>query len=259
MRPLEEQRVLITGSTDGLGRGIADELARRGARVLVHGRDPAKVESTAREVGAEAGLVADLADLGQVRRLAAEAGQLDTLVNNAGVIQYERRESTDGYELTLAVNHLSHFLLTELLLPRMREPARIVNVSSLGQAALDWDDLMFEHGYEGYTAYAKSKLAQVLFTVELAERLAGRDVTVNALHPATLMDTKMVLDNLGRPRSSVREGVKAVVRLVADPALDGVTGRFFDGTSESAAHGQAYDPAARRRLWEESERLTRVA
>jgi NAD(P)-dependent dehydrogenase (short-subunit alcohol dehydrogenase family) len=259
VRPLEEQRILVTGSTDGLGRQVAKELAARGAHVLVHGRDPGKVEEAAGEMGAEAGLTADLADLAQVRRLADEAGELDTLVNNAGVIESERRESADGYELTLAVNHLSHFLLTELVLPRLREPARIVNVSSIGQAPLDWGDLMFERGYDGYTAYAKSKLAQVLFTIELAERLAGRDVTVNALHPATLMDTKMVLDNLGRPRSNVEEGVEAVVHLVADPALDGVTGRFFDGTRESAAHGQAYDDGARRRLWEESERLTRAA
>jgi NAD(P)-dependent dehydrogenase (short-subunit alcohol dehydrogenase family) len=259
VRPLEEQRILVTGSTDGLGRGVAAELARRGARVLVHGRDPGKVEEVAREVDAEAGLVADLADLAQVRRLADEAGELDTLVNNAGLIAWERRESADGHELTLAVNHLAHFLLTELLLPRMREPARIVNVSSVGQAPLDWDDLMFERGYEGYTAYTKSKLAQVLFTVELAERLAGRDVTVNALHPATLMDTKMVTGKLGRPRSTVEEGIEAVVRLVADPALDGVTGRFFDGTREAGAHQQAYDAGARRRLWEESERLTRAA
>jgi NAD(P)-dependent dehydrogenase (short-subunit alcohol dehydrogenase family) len=259
VRPLDEQRVLITGSTDGLGRRVAAELARRGANVIVHGRDSAKVDEAAGETGAAEGLVADLGDLAQVRRLADEAGELDTLVNNAGVILWERRESADGYELTLAVNHLSHFLLTELVLPRMREPARIVNVSSIGQAPLDWDDLMFERGYEGYTAYAKSKLAQVLFTVELAERLAGRDITVNALHPATLMDTKMVLDNLGRPRSSVEEGVEAVLRLVADPELDGVSGRFFDGTRESAAHGQAYEASARRRMWEESERLTRAA
>ena len=255
MRPLDEQRILITGSTDGLGRRVAAELAGRGAHAIVHGRDSGKVEEAAREAGAAEGLVADLADLAQVRRLADEAGELDTLVNNAGVIESQRRESADRYELTLAVNHLSHFLLTELVLPRMREPARIVNVSSIGQAPLDWDDLMCERGYDGYTAYAKSKLAQVLFTVELAERLAGRDLTVNALHPATLMDTKMVLDNLGRPRSSVEDGVEAVLRLVADPDLDGVSGRFFDGTRESAAHGQAYDAAARRRLWEESERL----
>jgi NAD(P)-dependent dehydrogenase (short-subunit alcohol dehydrogenase family) len=259
LRPLGEQRILVTGSTDGLGRGVAAELARRGAHVIVHGRDPARVEEAVRETGAAEGLVADLEDLAQVRRLAGEAGQLDTLVNNAGVIESVRRESADGYELSLAVNHLSHFLLTELVLPRMREPGRIVNVSSIGQAPLDWDDLMFERGYDGYTAYAKSKLAQVLFTVELAERLAGRDITVNALHPATLMDTKMVRENLGRPRSSLEEGVEAVVRLVADPGLDGVSGRFFDGTRESAAHRMAYDAAARRRLWEESERLTRAA
>jgi NAD(P)-dependent dehydrogenase (short-subunit alcohol dehydrogenase family) len=175
------------------------------------------------------------------------------------LIEAQRRESADGYELTFAVNHLSHFLLTGLLLPRLREPARIVNVSSIGQAPIDFDDLMLERAYDGYTAYAKSKLAQIMFTIALAERLAGRDITVNAVHPATLMDTKMVLENLGRPMSSVEEGVEAVLRLVTDPSLDGVTGRFFDGTLESAPHARALDPEARRRLWEESERLTRAA
>lgn len=257
MRPLEEQRILVTGSTDGLGRRGAGELAGRGASVLVHGRDPAKVERVAHEIGAAGALVADLASLDEVRRLAGEAGELDTLVNNAGVIvSGGRRLSAGGHELTFAVNHLSHFLLTALLLPRLREPGRIVNVSSLGQAPLDFADLMLERGYEGYRAYSQSKLAQVMFTIELAERLAGRDITVNALHPATLMDTNMVLDNLGRPQTSVEEGVEAVLRLVTDPELDGVSGRFFDGTREAAAHEQAYDPDARRRLWDESERLT---
>jgi NAD(P)-dependent dehydrogenase (short-subunit alcohol dehydrogenase family) len=259
MRPLDEQRILVTGSTDGLGRRVAAALAARGARVLVHGRDPGRVDEAAREAGAEAGLVADLAELAQVRRLAAEAGELDTLVNNAGVIEPRRRESADGYELTFAVNYLSHFLLTALLLPRLREPARIVNVSSIGQIPVDLGDLMLERGYDGYTAYAKTKLAQVMFTVELAERLDGRDVTVNALHPATLMDTKMVRDRLGRARSSVEEGVEAVMLLLTDPGLDGVSGRFFDGTREAAAGEQAYDPAARRRLWDESERLSGLA
>ena len=256
MRPLPEQRILVTGSTDGLGRQVAAALAQRGASVLIHGRDPAKVEDAVAQTGADSGLVADLADLSQVRSLASQAGHLDTLVNNAGVIVPERRETADGHELTFAVNYLSHFLLTTLLLPELREPARIINIASIGQAPLDFDDLMLTRGYDDYGAYAQSKLAQVLFTVELAERLDGRDITVNAIHPATLMDTKMVRETFGRSRSSVEEGVEATVRLVEDPELDGVSGRFFDGLHESAAHGQAYDPEARRRLWELSERLT---
>jgi NAD(P)-dependent dehydrogenase (short-subunit alcohol dehydrogenase family) len=259
LRPLAEQRILVTGSTDGLGRRVAEELAARGAEVLVHGRDPAKVDEAAREIGAAGAHVADFAALEEVRRLAGEVGQLDTLVNNAGLVVRERRESTDGHELTFAVNYLSHFLLTRLLLDRLREPARIVNVSSIGQAPLDWEDLMLERGYDGYGAYAQSKLAQILFTFELAERLDVRQITVNALHPATLMDTKMARQTFGRARSSVEEGVEAVMRLVADPELDGVSCRYFDGLRESAAEGQAYDPDARRRLWEESERLTGLA
>jgi NAD(P)-dependent dehydrogenase (short-subunit alcohol dehydrogenase family) len=259
MRPLEEQRILVTGSTDGLGRRVAAELVRRGASVLIHGRDLAKAETVARESGAGGSLVADLADLDQVRALADEAGELDTLVNNAGTIVSPRRESAQGHELTFAVNHLAHFLLTLRLLPALREPARVVNVASIGQAPIDFDDVMLERAYEPYRAYAQSKLAQVMFTFELAERLRGRELTVNALHPATLMDTKMVLDNMGRPQTSVEEGVEATLRLVADPELDGVSGRFFDGLRESAAHDQAYDPEARRRLWELSERLTGLA
>jgi NAD(P)-dependent dehydrogenase (short-subunit alcohol dehydrogenase family) len=256
VRPLAEQRILITGSTDGHGRQLAGALAQRGASVLVHGRDPGKVDAALAETGAESGLVADLADLQQVRSLAGESGELDTLVNNAGIIVSERRENSDGYELTFTVNYLAHFVLTRLLLPNLREPARIVNVSSLGQAPIDFDDLMFERGYDGYAAYARSKLAQVMFTFELAERLQDREIAVNAVHPATLMDTKMVQATFGRAHSSVDEGVEATLRLIEDPQLDGVSGRFFAGLSESAAHPQAYDPEARRRLRELSERLT---
>jgi NAD(P)-dependent dehydrogenase (short-subunit alcohol dehydrogenase family) len=259
VRPLEEQTILVTGSSDGLGRAVAAELAGRGAGVLVHGRGPAKVELVAGELGAAGALVADLSSLDEVRRLAGEIERLDALVNNAGVYVRERRESADGYELTFAVNHLAHFLLTLLLLPELREPARIVNVASSGQATLDFDDLMLERRYDGYGAYARSKLAQVMFTVELAERLDGRDVTVNAIHPATLMDTNMVLGGPASPMSSVEEGMEATVRLVADPSLDGVSGRYFDRTREAAAHEQAYDTAARRRLWAESERLAGLA
>jgi NAD(P)-dependent dehydrogenase (short-subunit alcohol dehydrogenase family) len=259
MRVLGEQTILVTGSSDGHGKQVARELAARGATVLVHGRDPAKTEAAAREIGSEHVKVADLASLDDVRRLAGEIEELDILVNNAGIIRLDRRESAAGYELTFAVNYLSHFLLTALLLPKLREPARIVNVSSIGQERLDLDDLMFERDYNFFSAYARSKLAQAMFTIELAERLSGRDITVNALHPATLMDTKMVTGGGVRPQSSVEEGAEATLRLVSDPELDGVTGRFFNGTREAKAHPQAYDPDARRRLWEESERLAGLA
>jgi NAD(P)-dependent dehydrogenase (short-subunit alcohol dehydrogenase family) len=194
VRPLSEQRILVTGSTDGLGRQLAAALAQREASVLIHGRDQAKVEEAVSETGAQSGLVADLADLRQVRSLAGAAGELDP---------------------------------------------------------------MLERGYEDYRAYAQSKLAQVLFTIELADRLGERAITVNALHPATLMDTKMARGTFGRARSSVEEGVQATLQLIEDPELDNVSGRFFDGLRESAAHQQAYDPEARRRLWELSERLTK--
>jgi NAD(P)-dependent dehydrogenase (short-subunit alcohol dehydrogenase family) len=259
VRPLSEQTILVTGSTDGLGRRVAEELVDRGATVLVHGRDPAKVERVTAELGARRGLVADLARLDDVRALAAEVDGLDTLVNNAGVMVPERSESADGHELTLAVNYLSHFLLTELLLAKLREPARIVNVASGAQQPIDFDDPGFERGYDDYAAYSRSKLAQVMHALELAQRLGDREITVTALHPASRMDTKMVLERLGRPHSSVEEGVEATLRLIVDPALDGVSGRYFDGLREAPAHPQAYDPDARRRLWELSERLTGLA
>jgi NAD(P)-dependent dehydrogenase (short-subunit alcohol dehydrogenase family) len=256
MRPPEEQTILVTGSSDGHGKRVAQELSSRGANVLVHGRDRDKTEAVAREIGSEQVRIADLASLDDVRRLAGEIDELDTLVNNAGLVSLERRETADGYELTFAVNYLSHFLLTRLLLPRLREPARIVNVSSIGQERIDFDDLMFERDYNFYSAYARSKLAQVLFTFELAEELRDRDVAVTALHPATLMDTKMVTGGGGRAQSSVDEGANATLRLVLDPELDGVSGRFFDGLRESGTHRQANEAGARRRLWDESERLT---
>ena len=207
----------------------------------------------AREIGAAREVVADLSSLDEVRRMASEIGPLDTLVNNAGIISLERRESADGVELTLAVNYLSHFLLTHLLLDELREPARIVNVASAGQAPMDFDDPMLEQEYNAFGAYAQSKLAQITWTVELAERLGDREITVNALHPATFMDTKMVRDPGGVPQSSVEEGVEATMRLISDPELDGVSGRYFNGLKESRAHDQAYDPEARRRLWDLSE------
>jgi NAD(P)-dependent dehydrogenase (short-subunit alcohol dehydrogenase family) len=272
VRPLDEQTILITGSTDGLGEATAEKLVRRGATVLVHGRSEQKLERALAKLGAERGtgvrgLLADLGSLEQVKRLARcverDTDRLDVLVNNGGVaVMGGRQESHDGFELTFAVNYLSHFLLTAELMPLLRQstPARIVNVASIGQAPVNFDDPMAEVDYEGFRAYAQSKLAQIIFTFELADRLRGvgeESVTVNALHPATFMDTQMLRVSLGAtPRSEVAEGVESLSRLVGDPELDGVSGRYFDQLEEGAPQPQAYDADARRRLWDLSEELT---
>jgi NAD(P)-dependent dehydrogenase (short-subunit alcohol dehydrogenase family) len=269
MRDLAETKILVTGATDGLGRRVALELAAKGATVLLHGRNEERLDAALEEIGSETGseklrsYLADLSSLGAVRGLAEQVlsgeGRLDALINNAGVIVQRRSESGDGYELTFAVNYLAHFLLTNLLLPLLRAsaPARIVNVASAGQSPIDFGDVMLERGYEGMKAYTRSKLAQIMFTFELAERLSSTGVTVNALHPASLMDTKMVLETFGYTMSTVEEGADATVRLAVSPELEGVTGRYFDGQREARANRQAYDEGARKRLWDLSEELCR--
>jgi NAD(P)-dependent dehydrogenase (short-subunit alcohol dehydrogenase family) len=273
VNPLDEQTILVTGATDGLGRGVATAFAAEGATLLLNGRSPERLDAVVGEIGAETGnanlrpYLADLASLDDVRRLADEVvgrePRLDALVNNAGIGTTlpgdgERMVSADGYELRFAVNYLSGFRLTHRLaeLLAASAPARIVNVSSAGQAPIDFDDVMLEHGYSGTRAYTQSKLAQVMFTIDLAEELRDRGVTVNCLHPATYMPTKMVLHARGEGVSPLEDGVRATVRLVASPELDGVTGRYFNGEIESDPHPQARDPAARARLRRVSNELT---
>jgi NAD(P)-dependent dehydrogenase (short-subunit alcohol dehydrogenase family) len=267
MRDLAEARILVTGATDGLGKRVALELAAKGATVLLHGRNRERLEAALGEMRSETGneklgsYLADFSSLGEVRTLAerilSEEERLDVLINNAGVIVRERKESEDGFELTFAVSYLAHFLLTSLLLPLLRDsaPARIVNVASAGQSPVDFSDVMLERGYDGMKAYTQSKLAQIMFTFELAERLQDTGVSANALHPASLMDTKMVLETFGYTMSTVEEGAEATVRLAVSPELEGVTGRYFDGEREARANRQAYDAEARKRLWALSEGL----
>jgi NAD(P)-dependent dehydrogenase (short-subunit alcohol dehydrogenase family) len=188
---------------------------------------------------------------------------LDALVANAGIGvtlpgDGERMESRDGHELRFAVNYLAHFALTRRLLPLLTDsaPARIVNVSSAGQAPIDFDDVMLERDYDGTRAYCQSKLAQVMLTFDLAEELGQVGVSANCLHPATYMPTKMVTHAGISPASSLEEGTRATLRLVVDRELEGVSGRYFSGEREARAHPQAYDGDARRRLHELSERLT---
>ncbi|MGP4022977.1 SDR family NAD(P)-dependent oxidoreductase [Actinomadura sp. 3N407] len=260
MRPIDQQTILITGATDGLGRALAAQLAAEGATILVHGRDDQRGKAVVRDLGGRASWYrADLSSLAETRALAdavrADHPHLDVLVNNAGIGgPGSRRESADGHELTFQVNYLSGYLLTRLLLPTLvsSAPARIVNVSSIGQQALDFDDVMINRGYGATRAYCQSKLAQILFTIDLADELAGTDVTANALHPATYMPTKMV----SSPISTLEEGVRATHRLVTDPALDDVSGRFYNGLEEARADAQAYDTDARARLRTLSDELT---
>jgi NAD(P)-dependent dehydrogenase (short-subunit alcohol dehydrogenase family) len=267
---MADRIVLITGATDGLGKALARRAADEGATVLMHGRSAERLEPVLDEIRRETssgdvrGYTADLASLAEVRRLADEISEheprLTALVNNAGIGASvpggrERQESADGIELRLAVNYLAGYLLTRRLLPLLisSAPARIVNVSSAGQTRIDFDDPQLTRDYSGGRAYTQSKLAQILFTFDLADELDGTGVTVNALHPSTYMPTKIVTRDA---ISSLEQGVSATWRLVADPAMDGVSGRYFDVRTESEADPQAYDSTARRALRELSEQLT---
>jgi NAD(P)-dependent dehydrogenase (short-subunit alcohol dehydrogenase family) len=210
---------------------------------------------------------ADLSSLAGVRALASEViaaePRLDVLVNNAGIGTSEpgggvRQESADGYELRFAVNYLAGYALTRLLLPLLRAsaPSRIVNVASLGQQAIDFGDVMLTSGYDGMRAYRQSKLAQILFTIDLAAELdqsGATGVTVTALHPATFMPTKL---SAAAPISTIAQGVEATMRQITAPVAEIGSGTYFNGLQEARANDQAYDAAARRQLRELSEKLT---
>jgi NAD(P)-dependent dehydrogenase (short-subunit alcohol dehydrogenase family) len=211
--------------------------------------------------------LADFSSLDEVRAMAheveAENHRLHVLINNAGVGSGKpagttRQESADGYELRFAVNHLAGFVLTLRLLPLLRRsaPARIVNVASAGQYPIDFDDVMLERSYDGTRAYRQSKLAQIMFGFDLAGRLPADEVTVNSLHPATFMPTKIVLEQHGHSVDTLEEGLAATLRLAVGDDVDGVSGRYFNRQEEAHADEQAYDAEARRRLWDLSAELT---
>jgi NAD(P)-dependent dehydrogenase (short-subunit alcohol dehydrogenase family) len=264
---------LITGSTDGVGRYVAGRLAAAGAKVLVHGRDAARGQALLDEINAEGGEAvfyqADLSSLSEARRLAnaviADHKRLDLFISNAGIGSQnqgpQRQTSADGHELRFAVNYLAGFLLAYRLLPLLKAsaPSRIVNVASLGQHPIDFDDVMITKGYSGGRAYAQSKLSQIMFTIDLAEELQGTGVTVNSLHPATYMNTTMVRAGGITPISTVEQGGEAILHLALGEDVAAKSGLFFNGMNEMRANPQAYDEAARKRLRKLSLELTGLA
>ena len=255
--------VLITGSTDGVGRYVAARLAAEGAKVLIHGRDATRAETLIDEIKRDGHAApmfyqADLSSLADVRRLAdaviADHKRLDVFVSNAGIGSQnqgpERQTSADGHELRFAVNYLAGFLLAYRLLPLFKAaaPSRIVNVASLGQHPIDFDDVMITKNYTGSRAYAQSKLSQIMFTIDLAAELKEQGVTVNSLHPATYMNTTMVRAGGITPISTVEQGGAAILHLVSGDDVAARSGLFFNGMNEMKANPQAYDAAARKRL-----------
>jgi NAD(P)-dependent dehydrogenase (short-subunit alcohol dehydrogenase family) len=264
-------RILVTGATDGLGRYVTTELTKAGQQVLAHGRNPERLRDLHDELGVET-VQADLGELQQVDRLADEVLQrldrLDVLVNNAGIgagADHSRREeSADGIELRFAVNYLAGYHLARRLVPLLvaSAPARVVNVASIGQEAIDFADPLLERSYSGMRAYRQSKLAQIMATIDLAGELRDTGVTVNALHPATLMPTKMVNEGWpGRSVSTLEDGVTATLRLILDEGLATTTGRYFDSNTPDPVgpNPQASDADARRQLRELSDRLVAAA
>src|ERR1700731_954175 len=246
---------LVTGSTDGVGRYVAAKLAAAGARVLIHGRDGARAKTLADEVRGHGSAEpifyqADLSSLAGARQLAeaVTAGhkRLDLFISNAGIGSRspgsERQTSADGHELRFAVNYLSGFVLACLLLPLLKAsaPSRIVNVASLGQHPLDFDDLMLTKAYSGTRAYAQSKLGQIMFTIDLAEELRGSGVIVNSLHPATYMNTTMVREGGVTPISTVEQGGEAILHLAAGDDMAGKSGLFFNGQQPPPAQPPAH-------------------
>lgn len=265
--PASQRIVMVTGSTDGLGREVARRLAAEGAHVIIHGRNAERGKAVVDEVatagkGSARFYQADFASLAEVRRLADEITRdyprLDLLVNNAGVVVRQGRDvSKDGHELHFAVNYLSGYLLTYKLLPLIekgRSP-RIVNVSSLSAAPIDFTDVMIERDYSMNRGYGQSKLSQVMFTIDLATELKPKGIVVQSLHPATYMNTSMILSAGLTPRSTVEEGTAAVMNAIT---TDAPSGTYFVGLKVGTPHAQSADADARRQLREVSQKLTGV-
>ncbi len=254
---------MVTGATSGIGLATAEALAERGAKVIVVGRNPFKTALAVEQIKEETGnqdvhcMIADLSVQSEIHELADEFRQrytqLDVLVNNAGVMLPQREETPDGIEMTFAVNHLAYFLLTHLLMDSLEKSAsaRIINVASQMQKTLNFDDLQNRRRYNGWDVYAQTKFANVLFTYELAHRLDGKSISVNALHPG------VVHTGLYSGGISPEEGAQTSVYLASSTEVEGVSGKYFV-KSRPVLSAQNYDRESARKLWTISESLTRL-
>jgi NAD(P)-dependent dehydrogenase (short-subunit alcohol dehydrogenase family) len=271
---------VVTGANRGIGRATAEGLARLGAKVILVCRNQEEGEAVAHEIGSESPVIpdvvtADLSSQASIRQAAADLqgrySRLHVLINNAGVIPRRREVTVEGLERQLAVNHLAYFLLTNLLLPQLEAaaPSRIINVSSGAHthASMDFDDLQAERGYDPKQVYSRSKLANVLFTYELARRLRGTGVTANCLNPGVVA-TGMLADYMGvasgaTPGSTFgatpEEGAETSIYLASSAEVERVTGKYFERKQARRSSRESYDEAPARRLWELSERLTRAS
>lgn len=262
--------ILITGATDGVGRLTAIDLAKQNkdAVILVHGRNKDKLRKVVEQIKNAGnnphieGYIADLSSMNEVRRLAKDVlsnhPAIHVLINNAGAGFAAPRYGKDNVETRMAVNYLAPFLLTNLLLPALKKavPSRIVNVASAGQSRIAFDDFMLEKNFDAVTAYTQSKLALIMFTIDLAAELKEDNITVNSLHPGTYLDTNMVHEAGIRPHGTAQSGADAEVFLATSPALRHVTGKYFDVKKEARAHAQAYDVNARKQLRDITLQLT---
>jgi retinol dehydrogenase-12 len=279
MPRMQDKTCLVTGATSGIGRVTARALAQQGATVLVVGRNAERGATVVRDIIQATGngrvelLLADLSVQAQVRQLAAVVQQrftrLDVLINNAGAIFMHRSVSVDGIEMTLALNHLAYFLCTNLLLATLTAsaPARIINVSSDAhrRARLNFADLQGAQRYGGWSAYCQSKLANLLFTYELAQRLTGTGVTVNAMHPG-FVATGFGRNNRGlfawlirlgqRTALSPEQGAETLIYLATSPEVEGVTGKYFVKQRAVPSSSASYEPTVAQRLWQLSAALT---
>jgi NAD(P)-dependent dehydrogenase (short-subunit alcohol dehydrogenase family) len=268
MKPLSEKIILITGSTDGIGKLTALSLAKQMAKIIIHGRGKEKVNLVINELKNSTGnqningFTADFSSLKEVRKFANEVltkySGIDVLINNAGVGFADERYSNDGYELRFAVNYLAPFLLTRLLLPALKNnaPSRIINVSSIGQHPIDFDDIMLEKNFDSFKAYRQSKLALIMFTIDLAAELKNENITVNSLHPGTLLNTNMVRRSNINPMGEPETGADAEVFLATSEKVSNITGKYFNVKTEASPHTQAFDKNVRERLRKISLELT---